>query len=198
VFHDIWVFYWVKEGGGKAKEIQHKVSQGRVRGREVQISAGAASSVSKLPLRLRSTAQAGTDPNAARGGHQAGNERKGRTNAARAGHQAGNHGGQVPNRQQHAGAGGRHDGHPGSERGYHLTHGRQFSHGYFYPGRDHRHWAYTRFDDRYGCTLYYDPDLGCYYYWCEPDDCYYPVSYRPYDRYAWSSAGDPPNDQDVR
>jgi len=78
------------------------------------------------------------------------------------------------------------------------VYGRQFRHGYYYPGRYHRHWAYTRFDARYGCTLYYDPDLCCYYYWCQPDSCYYPVSYCPYDRYAWSPTGDEDDGQDAR
>jgi hypothetical protein len=40
---------------GKAKEIQHRVSQKRVRERQGTISAGAARLVNQLPLRLRST-----------------------------------------------------------------------------------------------------------------------------------------------
>jgi hypothetical protein len=85
---------------------------------------------------------------------------------------------------------------PGSHRSYHVTHGRQFRHGFYYPGRYHPHWAYTRLDVRYGCTLYYDPELGCYY-WCEPDSCYYPVSYCPYNRYAWSTVSDEHGDQEA-
>jgi hypothetical protein len=127
---------------------------------------------------------------AARGAHQAGNQGRGHANAARGGPQAGNNGRGARPRQQHAGAAGHDNGHPRSHHNYHVTHGRQFRHGVYYPGRYHPHWAYTRFDVRYGCTLYYDPELGCYYYWCEPDSCYYPVSYCPYNRYAWSTVSD--------
>jgi hypothetical protein len=68
---------------------------------------------------------------------------------------------------------------------YHQNYGTRFAHGYFYSGRNHNHWSYTRFDSRYGCTCYYDPGCSCWYYWCEPVSCYYPVTYCPYQTYCW-------------
>lgn len=68
--------------------------------------------------------------------------------------------------------------HPGSMSGsYHLTHGKSFSGGYFYPGRNHSHWSYSGYSQRYGCTCYWCPYTSCYYYWCPSATCYYPVSY---------------------
>jgi hypothetical protein len=142
-------------------------------------------------------------PGGAAHGGQHGGGHAGTTRAVHhdGGHAGGAYGGHPGGGQAGAPRGGpagtahgahREGGHARAARGaflpnYHLTHGRPFRHGYNYPGRHHAHWAYTRFDVRYGCTLYYDPELECYYYWCEPDDCYYPVSYCPYQRYAWST-----------
>jgi len=70
---------------------------------------------------------------------------------------------------------------------YHLTHGIHFAHGYYFHGRNDNHWAFHRWDARYGCDLYWDPGLACWYYWCQPDDCYYPVSYCPYNTYVWTT-----------
>jgi hypothetical protein len=67
---------------------------------------------------------------------------------------------------------------------YHVTYGKSFNHGYFYPGKYHN-WSYHFWDRRYGCNLYYDSALCCYYYYCVPDQCYYPVSYCPYRIYNW-------------
>lgn len=67
---------------------------------------------------------------------------------------------------------------------YHLTFGKKFEHGYYYPGKSHSHWSYWCWDKRYGCNLYYDPCLCCYYYFCVPDGCYYPVTYCPYKSYC--------------
>ena len=78
-------------------------------------------------------------------------------------------------------------GNRGNYTNYHLTYGTRFAQGYFYRGRSHSHWTYTRFDSRYGCTCYYDPCCSCWYYWCEPATCYYPVAYCPYQTYAWSA-----------
>jgi hypothetical protein len=68
---------------------------------------------------------------------------------------------------------------------YHQNYGTRFAHGYFYSGRSHNHWSYSRYDSRYGCTCYYDPCCSCWYYWCEPVSCYYPVTYCPYQTYCW-------------
>jgi hypothetical protein len=67
--------------------------------------------------------------------------------------------------------------HSPTSGGYHLTHGKQFSGGYYYPGRDHHHWSYWGYSSRYRCTCYWCPDTRCYYYWCPSASCYYPVSY---------------------
>src|SRR5947209_6873501 len=69
---------------------------------------------------------------------------------------------------------------------YHLSHGKKFSHGYFYEGKYHQHWSYSYFDKRYGSYLYYDPCCYSYYYYCAPKACYYPVSYCPYQTYCWN------------
>ena len=63
------------------------------------------------------------------------------------------------------------------DRDYHRTHGRSFSHGYFYEGRNHYHWTDYRWSPRFGCYTYWCPSTNCYYYWSEPTQCYYPVSY---------------------
>ena len=65
----------------------------------------------------------------------------------------------------------------GSQPNYHLTSGKSFSHGYFYPGKSHNHWTYQCYWNKYGCNCYWCPYTSCYYYWCEPSCCYYPISY---------------------
>jgi hypothetical protein len=123
------------------------------------------------------------------GGHHGGGHATGGHSSHHGGyHASGAHHGYHPSGSH----GGYHAGHHGSYHGhykdYHLRYGHQFRHGYYYRGRNHPHWSTTRWDARYGCTLYYDPYVRCYYYWCEPDGCYYPVSYTPYNRYAGSPA----------
>jgi hypothetical protein len=75
--------------------------------------------------------------------------------------------------------------HPGPIGNYFVQYGRPFHHGYFYPGRVHRHWSYCYWDARYRTYLYFDPCLRSYYYFCPRDTCYYPVSYCPYRTYSW-------------
>jgi hypothetical protein len=68
---------------------------------------------------------------------------------------------------------------------YHLTHGVSFKYGYFFKGKEHYHWSYSCWSERYGCNIYWCPCTCCYYYWCQPYDCYYPVSYCPTGKYAY-------------
>ena len=63
------------------------------------------------------------------------------------------------------------------DRNYHRTHGRSFSHGFYYQGRNHYHWSHYCWWGRYGCYAYWCPSTSCYYYWSETASCYYPVSY---------------------
>src|SRR3954447_23409858 len=72
----------------------------------------------------------------------------------------------------------------GEHRDYHREHGKKFEHGYYYHGREHRHWTSCYFDDRFGCYLYHCPATEAYYYWCERDTCYYPTTHCPYNTYA--------------
>src|SRR5262249_47895718 len=67
-----------------------------------------------------------------------------------------------------------------SYRGYHLSHGTRFEHGYYFSGRLHKHWTKRYWHNAYGCYVYYCPSTKCEYYWCLPDNRYYPVSYVPY------------------
>ena len=66
-----------------------------------------------------------------------------------------------------------HSGH----NGYYKSHGTKFSHGYYYKGKDHRHWKYRTWFSRYHCYCYWDAGLNCWYYWSAPTLCYYPLSY---------------------
>jgi hypothetical protein len=75
----------------------------------------------------------------------------------------------------------------GTYHNYHLTHGKQFSKGIYYPGKYHKHWSYCCFNNNYGCYLYCCPCTNCWYYWCVPDCCYYPVCYVPYGCYCWGT-----------
>jgi hypothetical protein len=58
-------------------------------------------------------------------------------------------------------------------------HGVAFRGGYYYPGRDHYHWAWRVWDGHYGRYHYYDSYYHCYYYWHPRYNCYYPISYCP-------------------
>jgi hypothetical protein len=60
---------------------------------------------------------------------------------------------------------------------YHVTHGKQFAGGWYYPGKHHNHWTYQAYWPKYGCTCYWCPSTNCYYYWYEQASCYYPISY---------------------
>jgi hypothetical protein len=60
---------------------------------------------------------------------------------------------------------------------YAMNHGKPFSHGFFYPGKEHHHWTYYCWWDKYHCNCYWCPYTCCWYYWCPSAVCYYPVSY---------------------
>lgn len=64
-----------------------------------------------------------------------------------------------------------------SFKNYHLDHGKKFSHGYYYSGKNHYHWSHCCYWPQYRCDCYYCPSACCWYYWCEPRCCYLPVSY---------------------
>src|ERR1700722_13890984 len=66
--------------------------------------------------------------------------------------------------------------HNGS-RDYHLTHGTKFKGGYFYKGKEHRHWTYRYWYGKYGCYTYWCPSTSCWYYYYPREERYYPVSY---------------------
>jgi hypothetical protein len=71
-----------------------------------------------------------------------------------------------------------HEGHGRQSRNsYYKKHGTKFSHGYFYHGRNHRHWDYRCWSKRYGCNCYWDSGCRSWYYWSEPKCCYYPICY---------------------
>ena len=60
---------------------------------------------------------------------------------------------------------------------YHLTVGKSFSHGYYYPGKNHCHWTNYCWWPSFNCFVNWDPCTLCYYYWCPADNCFYPISY---------------------
>jgi hypothetical protein len=62
-------------------------------------------------------------------------------------------------------------------RPYHELHGTKFKGGYFYKGKDHRHWTYRYWWKKFGCYTYWCPSTSCWYYYYPREDCYYPVSY---------------------
>jgi hypothetical protein len=64
-----------------------------------------------------------------------------------------------------------------SHPNYSQSYGKSFSHGYYYPGKNHFQWTYQCYSPKYGCNCYWCPSACCYYYWCQPSNCYYPVSY---------------------
>jgi len=74
-----------------------------------------------------------------------------------------------------------------SFKNYHLTHGKKFSKGYYYPGKYHNHWSFCCFNQKCGCYCYWCPWTTCWYYYCVPDCCYYPVCYVPYGCYCWGT-----------
>src|SRR5438105_4497679 len=53
------------------------------------------------------------------------------------------------------------------DKTYHTTHGREFSHGRFYEGRNHYHWTHYTWWPRFGCYTYWCPSSSCYYYYSE-------------------------------
>lgn len=89
---------------------------------------------------------------------------------------SGSHGGQM-SKSSRSGPGSSR-----SSRNYLSSHGHKFSHGYFYKSRDHFHWSYQCYWNRYGCYCYWCPYADCWYYYCQPRGCYYPVSYAEFAR----------------
>lgn len=61
-------------------------------------------------------------------------------------------------------------------RPYYLVHGTRYDGGYFYPGRNHRHWQYRVWNSRFGRYHYYDPYLRSYYYYDPARVGYYPIN----------------------
>jgi hypothetical protein len=68
---------------------------------------------------------------------------------------------------------------------YCIRHGVKFAYGYYYEGFEHRHWSKIYFDPVYNCKIYFDPSTRVEYYWCVPDHRFYPVSYKPYGKFAF-------------
>jgi hypothetical protein len=60
---------------------------------------------------------------------------------------------------------------------YGREHARSFSHGHFYPGRFHRHWAWSFFHPRFRTTVYYDPFFDAYFYWSADQNAFFPISF---------------------
>lgn len=70
-----------------------------------------------------------------------------------------------------------HNHHNHKYHDYHKKHGTAFKYGYFFKGKEHRHWSYGYWNAKNRCYFFYEPGLRCFYYWCAPKACYYPVSY---------------------
>ncbi len=62
---------------------------------------------------------------------------------------------------------------------HHHGHAVRFRGGYYYPGRDHPHWARRVWNARLSRFEYFDPGLNISFYWYAPGNCYYPVTYCP-------------------
>jgi hypothetical protein len=58
--------------------------------------------------------------------------------------------------------------------------GRKFKYGYYYQGKQHRHWSKWYYSSTYKCPIYWCGSTSAWYYWCAPKACYYPVSYVSY------------------
>ncbi len=56
-------------------------------------------------------------------------------------------------------------------------HGMKFSHGYFYVGKDQKHFTQKWANPRFKTDFYWCPHTHMPYYWCEGHGVYYPVRY---------------------
>jgi hypothetical protein len=64
----------------------------------------------------------------------------------------------------------------GGARDYYQRHGKRFRYGYYYPGRNHKHWTHRWYSHRHHCYYYWCPSRRCYYFWSGKRNGYYPVS----------------------
>jgi len=69
--------------------------------------------------------------------------------------------------------------HPVFPSNYQLTHGHQFSHGFYFQGREFRHFQYRHWNSNYRCWTFYYPGTSSYYYWSGFNGCFYPMNYAP-------------------
>ena len=60
---------------------------------------------------------------------------------------------------------------------YYKKNGTAFKYGYYFKGKNHRHWSYGYWNARYRVYFFYEPGLRTFYYWNARQACYYPVSY---------------------
>ena len=70
--------------------------------------------------------------------------------------------------------GGQHSQHVAS---FCKEHGTKFSHGFYYVGRNQKHFTERWYDAHFECYLYFDPYAQCPYYWCEAHGVFYPIEY---------------------
>jgi hypothetical protein len=56
-------------------------------------------------------------------------------------------------------------------------HGVKFSHGYFYVGKEQKHFVRKFYDWHFETYMYVDPHAHCPYYWCEGHGVWYPARY---------------------
>jgi hypothetical protein len=60
---------------------------------------------------------------------------------------------------------------------YAKTHGVKFSHGVFYKGHSHTHWAKRFFSPRWKTWCWFCPSAKVWFYYCGQQGGYYPVTY---------------------
>jgi hypothetical protein len=66
---------------------------------------------------------------------------------------------------------------PVAYQNWHVTHGRQFSYGFYFQGHQYNQFQYRCWNPTYRCWTFYYPGVNCYYYWSGSSGCYYPLSY---------------------
>ncbi len=64
--------------------------------------------------------------------------------------------------------------HAPAARPYYLENGRPWHGSYYFPGREHHHWAYQVWYPAGNCYHYWDADLGRFFYYDTGLGGYYP------------------------
>jgi hypothetical protein len=81
-------------------------------------------------------------------------------------------------------------------KNYSATHGKTFSKGVYYSGKNHKQWTHQTYWGKHKCKCYWCPSAKGWFYWCGKRNCYLPTSCIDFAPPDGDEDGDDEDDED--